>query len=208
MSPASKTCRIYRENCTVTITVSNALNITDFAFEIHYNTTLLDCASITWNVWGTGTIHIDEAGGNITVSNSGTPISGTQTLITINFTASLHHIWKSGTGWTNDLTDNIFFQWINVSYQSGPDLHYQRGDSTQINVGPDFAYTFSPIQGDVNNDGTVDIFDLRTVAVYFLAKEGDPNWAQASNYDLLIDGAIDVGDIRIVTANFDYTYQP
>jgi hypothetical protein len=208
MSPASKTCRVYSENFTVTIAVANAANVTDFKLEIHYNTTLLDYVAVTWNVWGTGTIIIDEPGGKITVSNAGTPISGTQTLVTINFTASYYHIWKAAAGWTNDLTDTIFFQWANLSYPTGPELHYERGDSSQINVGPDFAYTFSPIQGDVNNDGTVDLFDLRAVAYYFDAKEGDPEWTNASKYDLDGDKTISVYDLRIVAVNYGTTYYP
>jgi uncharacterized repeat protein (TIGR02543 family) len=208
MSPTSKTCRIYNENFTVTITISNAANVEDFKFLIRYNTTLLDYVSVTWNAWGPGTITVDEAGGNITVSNSGAPISGTQTLITINFTTSYYHIWKVAPGWTNDLTDIIFFQWANISYPSGPDLRYERGGSSQINVGPDFAYTFSPIQGDVDNNGIVELFDLRAVAFYFGSKQGDSGWDDASKYDLDGDGTIDVLDLRIIAANYGYTYNP
>jgi hypothetical protein len=206
MSPASKTCRVYSENFTVTIAVTNAASVTDFKLEIHYNTTLLNYVAVTWNVWGTGTITVDEANGNITVSNSGTSISGTQTLTTINFTASFNHIWKVAPGWTNDLTDIIFFQWANVSYPSGPDLRYERGGSSQINVGPDFAYTFSPIQGDVDNNGIVELFDLRAVAFYFGFNQGDSGWDDASKYDLNGDGTIDVYDLRIIAVNFGYTY--
>jgi hypothetical protein len=208
MSPTSKTCRIYNENFTVTITISNATNVEDFKFLIRYNTTLLDYVSVTWNAWGPGTIIVDEAGGNITVSNSGSPISGTQTLITINFTTSFNHIWKVAPGWTNSLTDTIFFQWANISYPSGPDLRYERGGSSQINVGPDFAYTFSPIQGDVDNDGIVGLLDLRTVAFYFGSKQGDPNWNDASKYDLTGDGTIDIISLRTIAANYGYTYNP
>jgi hypothetical protein len=87
-------------------------------------------------------------------------------------------------------------------------LRYEKGGLNQINIGPDFVYTFSPIQGDVNNDGTVDIFDLRPVGAYYLAKQGDPNWTEASTYDLNGDGMIDVDDLGIVAANFGYTFSP
>jgi hypothetical protein len=205
MSPTSKTCRIYGETFTIGTNMSDAFDVTDFEFEIQYNTTLLDYVSVTWNAWGPGTITVDEANGNITVSNSGTSISGTQTLITVEFKAAYYHVWKIAPGWTNDL---IFFQWANLSYPSGPDLRYERGGSSQISVGPDFAYTFSPIQGDVNNDGTVDIMDLRTVAIYYLVKQGDPEWTQASTYDLNGDGIVDVFDLRTAASNHGYTYVP
>jgi hypothetical protein len=208
MNPASRICRMFGETFDVAVDISDAYNTTGFAFEIHYNMTLLDYVAVTWNVWGPGTITVDEAGGNITVSNSGTPISGTQTLITVKFKAAYYHVWKVAPSWTNNLTDVIFFQWANLSYPSGPDLRYERGGSSQINVGPDFAYTFSPIQGDVNNDGTVDIMDLRTVAIYYLVKQGDPEWTQASTYDLNGDGIVDVFDLRTAAWNHGYTYVP
>lgn len=208
MSPTSKTCRIYGETFTIGTNMSDAFDVTDFEFEIRYNTTLLDYVNVTWNAWGPGTITVDEAGGNIAVSNSGSPISGTQTLITINFTTSFNHIWKAALGWTNNLTGTIFFQWANISYPSGPDLRYERGGSSQINVGPDFAYTFSPIQGDVDNNGVVGLFDLRTVAFYFGSQQGDPDWNDASKYDLTGDGTIDIIDLRIIAANYGYTYNP
>jgi hypothetical protein len=211
MSPTSKTCRVYHENFTVTISVSTAANIQGYTFEIDYNTAQLDYVSVTWNLWGNtqATITPDEADGKITVSNSGTPVSGTQTLVTINFTVSLHSILKwNGIDWTGNLTSTIYFESISISYPTGPNLNYQRGDQTQISVGPDFAYTFFPIQGDVNNDGVVDVFDLRTVAAYFNVKAGDSNWAAASAYDLGNYGQITVGDIYIVTQNFDYHYVP
>jgi hypothetical protein len=60
----------------------------------------------------------------------------------------------------------------------------------------------------VNNDGTVDIYDLRPVAAYINAKQGDPIWPEASTYDLDGNGIVDVFDLRIVAANFGYTYTP
>ena len=208
MNPTSKKNRMYGETFTVEIDMSDAFDVTDFEFEIHYNTILLDYGGITWNALGSGTINVDEAEGNITGSTSGTPISGRQTLITVEFKTAYYHVWKNDPGWTNDLTDIVFFQWANLSFPSDPDLRYERGGLDQINVGPDFAYTFSPIQGDVNNDGTVDIFDLRTVGAYYLVRQGDPNWTEASTYDLRGDGIVDIFDLTTAAANFGYTYIP
>jgi hypothetical protein len=208
MSPAGKTCRMYNESFTVTFVVSDAVNVEDFAFEIRYNTTLLDYECVAWDAWGHGTIIVDEAAGRITGSTSGTPVNGTQSLVTLTFQAACHHVWKSAPGWTNDLTDTIFFQYANVSYPIGPDLRYEKGGLNQINVGPDFAYTFSPIQGDVDNNGTVDVFDLRSIGAYYNAKQGDSNWTEASTYDLNGDGVIDTNDLRIAAANFGYIYSP
>jgi len=207
-SPSSKTCRKYGETFTIEVNVSEAFDVTAFKWEIDYNTTLLDYVNVTWNQWGSGTINVDEIGGNITGSTSGAPTSGTQILMTLNFTAACHHVWKNASGWINDLTDVIFVKWANLSCPSSPDLQYTRGGLDQIFVGPDFAYTFSPILGDVNNDGVVDVLDLRTVAVYYMVKQGDPNWAEASTYDLNGDRVVDILDLRTTASNFGYTYVP
>jgi len=204
MGPGSRTCRIYSETFTVTINVSNALNVEDFAFEIHYNATLLTYITVTWNAWGSGTIS--GAGGIITGHTSGGPLSGNQAIISVMFEATFYHVWKSGA--VNDLSATIFIQGANVSYSAGPDLRYVRGGLNQVDVGPDFAYTFSPIPGDVNNDGSVDLFDLRLVAIYFGVKNGDALWGTASTYDLSNDGVIDVFDLRVVAFSIPYTYVP
>ena len=54
--------------------------------------------------------------------------------------------------------------------------------------------------GDVNNDGTVDIFDVVTVSVAFGSEPGDPNWNQAA--DLNNDNIVDIFDVVTVTSNF------
>lgn len=205
MNPTSRTCRMYNEIFNVQITISNALNVDDFAFEIHYDTTLLTYVSTTWNAWGTGTITT-AAGGVIIGSTSGSQISGTQTLITIQFKATFFHVWKSGA--INDVSDTIFLQGATVSYPTGPDLRYLRGSINQVNIGPDFVYTFSPIMGDVDNNGQVNVLDLGPLAFYFGTKNGDANWSLASVYDVANSQIIDVFDMRTVASQIPYTYVP
>jgi len=198
MSPTSVTCRRFCENFTIMINVSDAYNVEDFKFELHYDTAFVDYSNVTWNAWTSGTINVDEASGNITGSSSGSPTSGNLTLVTIIFHAAYHHIWKDLPGWTNNLAGTIFFQWANLSYPSAPDLGYIRGGLNQINVGPDVAYTFAPIQGDVDNDGDVDIFDLRTVAAFYDTVNPD--------YNLTGDNIIDIFDLVVIGSNFGFTY--
>jgi hypothetical protein len=198
--PATKTCRKYGETFTVRVDMSNAYNVTDFEFEVDFNTALLDYSSMTWNAWGTGTVVVDELNGKITGYTSGSALNGAQTLITIEFSATFHRIWKSLPDWTNDQSGKILIQAANLSYPGALKLGYVKGGLNEITAGSDVTYTFSPIQGDIDNDGTVSIFDLRTVAAYFDQ--------QNSTYNLTGDSTIDIYDLVVVGSNFGYKYLP
>ena len=207
MSPSSVTNHKYCENFTITINLTDAINVEDFEFEIHYNSTLLGYVDVAWNVWQTGTMTVNEVNGNITAYTSGSPITGNQTLITIEFHAAYYHIWKDCPSWTNDLTGLIYIQWANLSYPDAPDLRYEKDVMYEIGVDPvKFTYVFSPIQGDVDNNGDVGIFDLRTVVYYYDIEQGDPDWPEASKYDLNCDDIIDLYDLVIISTNFGYEY--
>lgn|GEM_PF-6982204 len=201
MSPTDRLCREYGEAFPVQVNVTDCLNMTGFRFEIHYNATLLNIMNISWDAWGNGNYTLDLANGNLSGYTSGSPISGNMTLITIAFNATFYHIWKAVPGWTNDLAGTIYIKWANLSYPGSPDLGYIKGGTqNQITVGPDVSYTFSPIQGDINSDGTVDLFDLRTMSAYF----GQQN----PTYDLVGHSTIDVFDLVVIASNFGYTYTP
>jgi hypothetical protein len=200
MIPGSETCRKYNETFTVEVNVTDAYNVEDFKFEIDYNTTLLDFRNITWSVWGSGTLSVDETGGNITGYTSGSPINGTVTLISIEFGATYHHIWKNLPGWVNDQSGTIFIQRANFSYAGAADLGYERAGLSQIDVGPDFQYTFSPIQGDVDNNGYVDIYDLRTLAYYYDTVNPE--------YNITGEDVVDIFDLVMIGSNYGYAYIP
>jgi len=200
MIPTSGICRKYNETFIVRVNVTSASDVEDFRFEIHYNTTLLDVRNLTWNAWGSGTVTVDEENGNITGYTSGNPKGGTVTLITIEFNATYHHIWRNLPGWANDQSGAIYIQWANLSYPSAPDLGYKRGGLNQIDIGPDINYTFSPIKGDIDNNGVVDIFDLRTVAAFY--DQVNPE------YNLIGDDVVDIFDLVVVGGNFGFIYDP
>jgi subtilisin family serine protease len=203
MNPADRICRKYSETFTVQVNVTNAPSAEEFRFEIHYNATLLDVAGINWNAWASGTYTADEVDGILTGYTSGGPLGGNATLLTITFNATYHHIWKDEStvsGWKNIQIGSIYIQWVNLSYPTGPDLHYERDGLGQINADSEFAYRFSPIQGDVNSNGLVDILDLSTIAAYYDANNLD--------YDLKGDGVIDIFDLVVVSSNFWYIYVP
>jgi hypothetical protein len=200
MIPSSKTCRKYGETFTIGVNVTGAYNVENFEFEIDYNTTLLDFASVSWNAWGSGTLTVNETNGSITGYTSGGLVNGTVTLATIQFNATYHRLWRNLPNWTNDQSGTIYFQWANLSYHSSPDLAYVRGGLNQIDVTPDFQYTFSPIQGDVDNNGSVDVFDLRTVAFYYDTVTPD--------YNITGEEVVDIFDLVMIGSNYGFTYDP
>jgi hypothetical protein len=199
--PESEICRKFGETFTVKINVTNARGAEDFRFEIHYNATLLDVASISWDAWGSGTYTVDEVNGILTGYTTGDSISGDATLLTITFNATYYHLWKDESqvlNWKNDQTGTVIVQKANLSYPGSLDLRYERGGIDEIDVGPDYAYIFSPIQGDIDNNGNVEIFDLRTIAALY----GTVN----TTYDLTGDGFIDIFDLVVIARNFSFTY--
>jgi len=203
MNPTDMICRKYNETFSVQINVIFAGDMNDFRFEIHYNATLLDVVNVSWTTWGDGTCTVDEVNGILSGYTSGSPINGNVTLLTVTFNATYHHIWKGEStvsGWKNIQTGTIYFQRTNLTYPSGQGLDYERGGLNQIDVGPDFACTFSPIQGDIDNNGTVDIFDLKTVAAYYDQ--------QNTTYNLTADSTIDIFDLVAIGANYGYEYSP
>jgi hypothetical protein len=116
-------------------------------------------------------------------------------------------IWKPGQ--PNMLEGQIWFHTAKLSYSTGPDRWYEEWDGGRREITVSSVnYMFLPIQGDINNDGTVDIWDIRTVAAFYDAQQGDPNWSIASKYDLNGDGIIDIFDLVIVAVNFGATYNP
>ena len=152
----SRTCRKLNEEFNVTIVVSGVDGLVGFDFEIHYNTVLLDYVLST-NIWGTGgTFNPDEQNGAITGSTTNAaPQAGSLSLVTITFKSSDPHMWRDLLAYTNDLQDSIYLQSATLKHQSPqPDDHYAKGNQgNRIDMNSDFAYKFSPIKGDVNNDG-------------------------------------------------------
>jgi len=184
----------------VAVDVYNAANVTDFEYEIHFNATQLNIQSIDHTAWGTGTETVDNINGVVIGSTSGTTKTGTVTLITITFKTTLLHKWRAIAGWQNLQTSTIYFQAANLSYPSSqPKLQYVNGGINQIVVNPAFAYTFSPIKGDVNNDGTVNVGDLAAIASKYDTYDSDYNLVGS-------DTLVDIFDLVVVASNFFFTY--
>lgn len=204
MTPDSIICREYNETFTVQINVTNAIDTQAFSFTIYYDPSILNFSSVTWGELGTGTItEIDTANGIIEGNVAGSTINGNCWLLNITFQDIATMIWKQGQ--INELDGQILFQQARLNFTGNSTLQYVEGGISQIGVNQ-AAYTFLPIKGDINNDGTVNILDLRTVAAYYDKTPTDPEWPEASKYDLNNDNIIDIFDLVVVATNFGFTY--
>jgi hypothetical protein len=201
---SSRTCQVYNEEFNVKLIVSNAANVTDFTFDIRYNPVHLSYVSVVWDAWGTGSISNDAVNGKITGSTGpGDSQNNTVTLLTIKLQSKVQRMWKNIAGWTNTVNSLIYIQTADLTYSSpAPKLTYTRNnpqDPTQITVGSDFAYTFSPIKGDLNNDGWVDISDLSAVAAKYDSYDATYNLVGTDTY-------VDIFDLVVVASNYWFTY--
>lgn len=213
--PNSVTCRKLGEDFTVQIRLLDAFKVCGFDIEIHYNVTLLEVKDVQWGnlsdfLPGPYTIKdytVSEVDGLIRFllgEEGGTPLGyGDGTLAEITFTVIKTKMWKKNcAGWNNNIQDSIAFTNWNISV-SCPDLHFLTGELVYIT---DAEYWFISIQGDIDSDGDVDILDLRIVAYYNDVKQGDPDWTEASKYDLNCDNIIDLYDLVLIATNFGYEY--
>ena len=91
----------------------------------------------------------------------------------------LFELWAYG-------TDDLMVGKLMVPYHNGH--------------GWDYRFRISPLVGDLNNDGVVDIFDVVILAKAFGSKPGDPNWNPDA--DLNNDGVVDIFDVVILVNEF------
>ena len=211
MNPSQVTCRKKGELYTMQINITNALGVNGFEFEIDYNSTLFGYEAISWGTFLDGAKVIDniDKTAGIIQGHIGTssPESGAGWLLTLTLSVNQTLIWKDCPGWLNELNGAVWFNWTQIDYSGGSHLRYEEwtGGKREITVNQ-LHYKFVPLQGDVDNDGDVDIFDLRTISALYYSKSGDPNWSTASTYDLNGDDRIDILDIIIVAVKFGTTY--
>ena len=198
MTPGSVTCRKYGEYFTVQVNVTNAITLDDFSFTIHYDAALIKYVGVTWGELGSGTItNVDQLNGVLEGNVVGTIISGNRWLLNITFQDSAAMIWKDGQ--VNKLEGQIWFHYARLSFSGVQELVYEEGGLGQVSVN-NVAFAFVPIQGDIDNNGVVDILDLRTVAAFYDTIN--------PQYNLTGDNIIDIYDLVVIGANFDYTYTP
>jgi hypothetical protein len=185
--------------------VTNAVNMNTFNFTVYYNSLLLDYVGVTWGQLGTGTMTaIDETNGILSGYVSGTAINGNCWMLNITFQSNQTMLWKEGQ--TNTLEGRMWIHHAELSFIEGSKLQYSESGLKEVDVN-EVIYAFVPIRGDINNDGTVNIWDLRTVAAGYDKTSSDPEWTTGnywSKYDLTSDGTIDIFDLVASATNFGY----
>jgi hypothetical protein len=185
-------------------------------FEIRYNRTLLQVTDIQW---GTligflpgpylikAYIH-DELNGKIRFRvlenlGGGAPLAyGDRILATVQFSVIGSKVWKSSSTWVNYILDSIAFTDWNITVYDEA-TYYQVGNLVRV---LDAEYRFEPIQGDIDRNGVVDIFDLTSVAAYYSIGIGNPLYI--SDFDIKDDGLIDLFDLVLIATNYGYQYNP
>jgi hypothetical protein len=187
------------ESIAIEVWLVNASKVYDYAFNITYNTEILDAVDVEWGDFPSGPYyhkswHINETTGVIEISLAETaqapPAEGDGLLVTITF----HHktiVWKDCLSWTNLLNCTIELDWWKLSLRC-PELNEITGNLVDIS---NVEYSYTPIQGDVDFDGDVDIFDIMIVTAYY-------DQSQPDAYDLNCDGIIDIFDLVYVATNW------
>jgi hypothetical protein len=173
-------------------------NLKDYDFTFHYDNTLLKFVDVDeWGVLGNnvtgeagyelispGTIHVWDLGG---VSATGDSVYLFALTFHIEFNDDIEHIWRTNAA--HELNATITFQNAQLSFLEG--IIPMSG----ITMPGPLTVTVHLIRGDVGPvDGTVTVFDLRTVANFY-------DQSSPVKYDLTMDGTIDIFDLVVVATN-------
>jgi len=189
-------CKIFE----VEVYATHVTHLTDYNITILFTEELLRFVDIDyWGPFGTGTVT-QPAPGSVQVSHvPATPVTDDQVLLFaltfhIEFDDRIEHIWRVG-------QPQVLTAHVSIKTDVG-ELSFTEG--TIPITGIQLVHTpldipVNLIRGDVGPvDGTVTIFDLRTVAVYY-------DQSTPVKYDLTNDGTIDIFDLVVVATNIGYS---
>lgn len=191
-------CKIFKVEVYVTHICAD---LEDYYLTILYDTELLKFEDVVdWGVLGgpsdgasyvespSGTIQVQDTGGTVWSGDRGLLFSLT---FHIEFDERIEHIWRTDS--PHELKANVWFE------ETSAELSFVEGTITYpgIIMPSPLEITIYLIQGDVDCDGEVSIFDLRTVAAFY-------DLTEPAKYDIKTDGIIDIFDLVVAATNFGY----
>jgi len=141
---------------------------------------------------------------NVTVTNYGAYTES----FNVTFCANTTIMGTTELTLTNGSSITVAFTWNTTGFARGCYTVWAQVDpiSGETNTA-DNTYTGEIVtiamQGDVNADDIVDIFDITTVALAFNSIPGDSNWNPVA--DINSDGIVDIFDIVVVAIHFGET---
>jgi hypothetical protein len=180
----------------IKVNITNIINLNAFKFNITYNPALIQAQTIKVEPFFNASYFVAEQRINNEIGlvsirvNSITPAAnGSGVLATIAFKVVSSVIWPD-----LPLSCNFTFSSSNLTGPGNVTLQYET-------VGG--IYTYQPVKGDLNRDGTVGLYDLVKTALAFGSRSGTPNWDPAT--DMIRDGVINILDIIVVASNYGST---
>lgn len=194
VSPLNVNCKVGDACFTVKIRIAGAIYVSGFSFRLKYDSTLLYATEVTVGDFLKGPyskvdIKTDDIAGYVRLSMEQTyPANGTGTLAIIVFTVKRTIVYRWWPDEANALSSYFRLEEteLNVTY---PRPGVLRQTWTEVSMSG-AAYSFTPIPGDLNLDGKVDIADLVTIANYG-CRDGCP-------FDLNGNGIVDIYDVVLV----------
>jgi hypothetical protein len=174
-------------------------NLTDYNLTILFDDELLDFVDVSdWGVLGNMTHdnanYLNQSGKVRVWDTGGSKFnSGNESLFTltfhVRFNDTIDHIWR--TCGNKNLTAQFSFEDAELSFLEGI---IEMGG---ITMPPPLEITIDLIRGDVDCNGVVNVFDLRSIAYSY--DTYDP-----VKYDLNCDLIIDIFDLVITATNYGY----
>jgi len=180
----------------VKVNVTTIVNLHAFEFNLTFNPAMIEASTVNVEPFFNGSYNIVEA----TIKNEkgfvfvqvdliDPPANGSGTLARITF-----RVKKGVVSPDPPLACNLAFYDSKLLKVGDVEIDHDVVDGT---------YSYEPIEGDLNMDGIVELYDLVRTAQAFGLKLGDPGWDPYA--DLIRDDVINILDIIVVASNFGST---
>jgi hypothetical protein len=192
ISAAKKLGKVFDVN----IAVQDVVDLYDFEFWLYYNTTLLHIYSPSvqlGSLMSGATIYIfdvDYILGYVhfaaKLAAPALPVSGSGTIAIVTFEVTKTSVWPDP-----DLECTLDL--LSTKIKTNGEIEVPHDDI-------DGLYRYTPLEGDLNSDGTVDLDDIYIISAAFGSKPGDSNWNRIADLDR--SNLVNVGDLRTAARHY------